>query len=112
MTAGGFSVHPPTLVASSKNADVVTGSVLASAGQLTGQTTKAVAAHRGWQSSPSLHACLDAWRTQLRVLAREIHEISVSLNASAEHYNLAEQKVLHELNQVAAQVPLDDASDE
>ena len=109
MTVDGFSVHPPTLVASGKSADVVGNNVLASAGQVNGQTSHAVAAHTGWQSSGWLHACLDSWQAQLRVLSREIHQISTSLSTSAEHYDAAEQRVLHQLNEVAAAVPLENA---
>lgn len=109
MTLDGFSVHPPTLVESGGHADSVGNNVLASAGQLAGQTSDAVVTHPGWQSSGWAHACLDAWQAQLRVLAREIRQISTSLSASADHYNAAEQKVLHQLNQVAAAVPLENA---
>lgn len=101
----GFSVHPPTLVQSGQNAEAV-GDHLASVAELISETSQAVAAHQGWLSSSAAQACVTAWRAQTKTLASEIRALSDSLQASAQHYDKIEQKILQDLNDVADGLPL------
>lgn len=103
MSSGeGFSVTRPALISAGTSAEAASDSLnSATQVKLTGATPEAIAGHRGWQSSPALQACLDAWETRLRQLSAEIQQISQNLNATVDGYDKAEAQAVADIRQVA-----------
>src|SRR5262249_15616862 len=100
----GFYVHHPTVSKAGDDAGVTSAHVTSKAHGLNGTTPQTITAHTGWESSPALQECLNAWEARLKDLAYEVRTISQNLGKTTQAYQEAESKVLAHINLLASQL--------